>query len=220
MHFNERQIIIADNQFLVIDSLQRFLLDVFSMHAKAVVDNKHELKKVLTDHPGALLIIDHNHIDFDDISELRKFLELYNGLAVIILTDSVSAIELAELNNAGIKNIIFKTADRDELSLAVRSTLSGKKHYCQEVLDMLTEISQEKGTIRESKGLTHSEIDIVRSIAEGFTTKQIAAKRHNSYHTVMTHRKNIFRKLNVRNASELVMFAIRNSIIDTVDYHI
>lgn len=220
MPINSRQIIIADNQFLVIDSLQRVLLEDFGMHAGTVVGTKHELKKALTDRPDALLIIDYNHIDFDDISEMRKFLELYKNLIVMILTDSVSVIELTELNTAGIKNIIFKTADRDELSQAVRSILSGKKHYCQEVLDMFTEINQEKGTIREDTILTHTEIDIIRSIAEGFTTKQIALKRHNSYHTVMTHRKNIFRKLNVRNASELVMFAIRNGIIDTVDYHI
>ncbi len=68
--------------------------------------------------------------------------------------------------------------------------------------------------------LTASEIEIVKLIAEGMTTKEIASRKNVSFHTIMTHRKNIFRKARVNNASELVMFAIRAGIIDTIEYQI
>jgi len=174
----------------------------------------------MSDHPGAMLIIDFNHIDFDDLSDMRKTLQSWREQNLMILTNTLSRNELSELNAAGIKTILLKTADRDELSSGIRAALSGKKFYSQQVLDLLTEIKQEKSVARENASLTGSEIEIIRSIADGLTTKQIAAGKHISYHTVMTHRKNIFRKLNVNNASELVMYAIRAGIIDTIEYNI
>jgi DNA-binding NarL/FixJ family response regulator len=57
-------------------------------------------------------------------------------------------------------------------------------------------------------------------IAEGMTTKQIAASKSISFHTVMTHRKNIFRKLGVNSSSELIMFAIKAGWIDNIEYYI
>ena len=50
--------------------------------------------------------------------------------------------------------------------------------------------------------------------------KEIAGKKCISFHTVMTHRKNILRKLGVSNASELILYAVKKGIIDTIEYHI
>ncbi len=220
MEFHLHNIIIADNQFLISESLKKLLADEFSIHESRTVKNKQDLLEALNQKPDSLLIMDPDQIDLDDFSEIRKILLDYSSCMVLVLTNSLSKNELSALNAAGIKNILLKTADRDEILMAFRSVLSGKKYYCQEVLDMFTEIHQEKGIIKENNSLTGSEIEIVRYIAEGFTTKQIAVHKHISYHTVMTHRKNIFRKLNVNNASELVMYAIRAGIIDTIEYHI
>lgn len=220
MEFHSHHIIIADNQFLISESLKKLLADEFSIHESRTVNNKQDLLEALNQKPDSLLIMDPDQIDLDDFFEIRKILLDYSSCMVLVLTNSLSKNELSALNAAGIKNILLKTADRDEILMAFRSVLSGKKYYCQEVLDMFTEIHQEKGIIKENNSLTGSEIEIVRYIAEGFTTKQIAVHKHISYHTVMTHRKNIFRKLNVNNASELVMYAIRAGIIDTIEYHI
>jgi DNA-binding CsgD family transcriptional regulator len=82
-----------------------------------------------------------------------------------------------------------------------------------------TGISGNKNTSTELSGL-QSEIEIVKLIADGHTTKEIALKKHISAHTVMTHRKNIFRKLDINNISELVMFAVRKGLIDNIEYYI
>jgi DNA-binding NarL/FixJ family response regulator len=220
MGAHEYQFIIADTQFLALEALQKFLFDEFLIRVKRVVCNKHDLFSELENEPNAVLIVDHNQIDFDDLSEMLKLLQTYNAQKVIVLTNSLSIIELSELVASGIKVILFKTAGREEFKNAVESVLKGKKYYSGEVLDMLTEMRYDKGPLHGNISLTHAEIEIVRAIAEGFTTKQIAVNRYISYHTVMTHRKNIFRKLSVKNVSELVMYAIRNGIIDTAEYHI
>ncbi len=219
MEFHEHQIIIADNQFLVVDSLQKLLSDFFNIKADHIVNNKYDLMRLVKQHPLVLLIIDPNLMDFDSLSELRTIMQGKN-CKVLVLTNILSKNDIAELNATGIKNILLKTAEREEILAGLRSTLAGKKYFCQEVLDLFTEIPPEKGQVKETGSLTHSETEIVKCIAEGLTTKQIAMHKHISFHTVMTHRKNIFRKLNVNSASELVMYAIRAGIIDTIEYHI
>jgi DNA-binding CsgD family transcriptional regulator len=68
--------------------------------------------------------------------------------------------------------------------------------------------------------LTATEMEIVKFIAEGMTTKQIAAKKFISFHTVISHRKNIFRKADVNSVSELIIYAIKAGWIDNIEYYI
>ena len=85
---------------------------------------------------------------------------------------------------------------------------------------MIIELSENKHTSTEMSGLTHSEIEIVKLIADGYSTKDIALKKHISFHTVMTHRKNIFRKLEINNVTELIRYAVRQGLIDYIEYNI
>ena len=93
-------------------------------------------------------------------------------------------------------------------------------YYTPDLLDLVVDNSEVPQIDEESRNLTHSEIEIVKLIASGYTTKEIAGQRNVSFHTVNTHRKNIFRKLGVNNASELIMQAIKSGWIDNIEYYI
>ena len=68
--------------------------------------------------------------------------------------------------------------------------------------------------------LTQTETEIVRAIAQGKTTKEIAAERYLSVHTVTTHRKNIFRKLGINTAHEATRYALRAGLVDSSEFYI
>ena len=68
--------------------------------------------------------------------------------------------------------------------------------------------------------LTHTETEIVKAIAQGQTTKEIAAERFLSIHTVTTHRKNIIRKLGINIAHESAKYALRAGLIDSSEFYI
>ena len=72
----------------------------------------------------------------------------------------------------------------------------------------------------ERINLTKTETDVLIAIAQGMTTKEIAEKRFSSFHTINTHRKNIFRKLGVNNVHEATKYALRAGLIDAADYYI
>jgi DNA-binding NarL/FixJ family response regulator len=141
-------------------------------------------------------------------------------LQLLVITNGLTRNEILELNNLGINDIILKTAGRDDIFEALNATLKGKKYYSNELLDLLFDQGEKKGSGEESGILTVSEMEIVRLISEGFTTKEIASRKYISFHTVITHRKNIFRKLGVSSVSELIMYALKAGWINLIEYHI
>ena len=212
-------VIIADNQFLITESLMQVLRKDGHFMAK-VVANKSELLRNLNHENTFLLIVDYALFDFDSYADLTQIKKKFSNVQILILTNSISKTELLELNAAGIKNIIYKTIDEEELFEAINATLKKKKYYSAELLDMLFEINEKKNSIEETVQLTNTETEIVRLVAEGLTTKDIAARKNISFHTVITHRKNIFKKLAVSSASELIMYAIKAGWIDNIEYFI
>jgi len=167
-----------------------------------------------------MLVIDYSLIDIGSISELKEIKIKFPDLKILVLSNSIGKTDLHDLNSAGIIDIILKTADREEIFEAIDASLKGKKYYSNELLDLLFEANDKKTTAEETGQLTVSEIEIVRLIAEGLTTKEIASRKFISFHTVISHRKNIFRKLGVTSISELIMYSIKAGWINTIEYNI
>ncbi len=214
------RIIIADSQFLITEAFKTLFASEQPYLLTGTASSFSELKQLLNNCSADLLITDPANFDFPEIENLIRLKDQLPNLKLLILTNIISKSELSVLTRLGIKNILLKSVDREELFAAIESTLKGKKYYSDEILDLLLEGSEKKTIVEESKTLTASEIEIVRLIANGLTTKEIAGKRNVSHHTVTTHRKNIFRKLEVSNASELIMQAIKAGWIDNIEYYI
>ncbi|MGD0755297.1 MAG: response regulator transcription factor [Bacteroidales bacterium] len=214
------KLLIADSQYLITESLKFILQSGRSFNVVRVVTEKSELIKVLKVENISFLILDHSLIDINSISELKEIKSSFPDLRVLVISNNFSKAELIELNSAGYNNIILKTAGKEELFEAIDSALKGKKYYSSELLDLLLEVNEKKNTVEETGQLTISEIEIVRLISEGLTTKEIASRKFISFHTVISHRKNIFRKLGVTSISELIMYSIKAGWINTIEYYI
>jgi DNA-binding NarL/FixJ family response regulator len=214
------KIVIADTQFLVVEALKSLLGNDERFSIVGIVNTQQELYKVLDKESCHLLITDITLLNFEKIDDLESIKQKFPQLAILILTNFVSEAEFTELTKIGIRNIIYKTADRDEVLSAVDAACKGKKYYADEILDMILEMGENKLIPEEPTHLTSSEIEIVRLIASGLTTKEIAIRKNISFHTVNTHRKNIFRKMGVCNASELIIHAIKAGWIDNIEYYI
>jgi DNA-binding NarL/FixJ family response regulator len=210
------KIVIADKQYLICKALEAILKDRFNI--SGIVYSKSELLNKIACDPPDLIIVDFLMFDFDSIADLKELKKQIRG--IIVLSNEVSHSEFVELSDAGIENILLKTTDESELFRAIECCLKGRKYFSEEILELVIEKNQRKNTFGKSCHLTQSEMDIVKLIAEGLTTKQMAAKKFLSFHTIMTHRKNIFRKTGVKSISELVMFAVKAGWIDNIEYYI
>ena len=192
----------TDERFIVVD----------------IVESAAEINSVFATTTIDLLITDTANINYAG-TELLCELKSKHGTSVLVLTNTLTKKEFADLSKCGIQNIIYKTAERNELMLAIESAIKGKKYFGADILDFLLEMN-DASKEEEEVVLTASEIEIVRMVSAGLTTKEIASRRHISIHTVNTHRKNIFRKLDVSNVSELMMYAIKAGLIDNIEYQI
>lgn len=217
---NPALVLIADSQFLITESLKNILNNDSRFSVNKVVTEKGELFQSLKALNISILIIDPSLFDLTSISELKEITETFPNLKLMVISNSLSRKELNELNNLGVTNIILKTADQEEIGEAMNSLLKGKKYYSGELLDLLFDSTERKSTGEEPGQLTNSEIEIVRLICDGLTTKEIASRKFISFHTVISHRKNIFRKLGVTSISELIMYAIKAGWINTIEYNI
>lgn len=214
-------IILADNQPLTRIGILAVLSNYFNGNVTVEEVGK---KEVLFDRLKAyrpdVIVLDFQLFNFDDAVEVAEIKKLAPESGLLIITDNQSADELYKLLDAGITNFIFKTCTEQELIDAFNAALAGRKYFCSEVLDLLLERKSATRQLQDPGKLTAAEIEIVRQISQGLTTKEIALLKHLSFHTIITHRKNIFRKLSISNTSELLMYAMRAGIIDSTEYYI
>ncbi len=213
-------VIIADSQFLVVETLKQVLGEDERFMLAGVAGTQSDLMNLLGTIRQGLLIADVFALGFTGLDDLKIIIERYPEIKVLILTNAITKAEFQALTKLGIKNVIYKNVDRDELLACLQATLKGKKFYSEEIIDLYLDLNESKYVVDEPKSLTTSEIEIVRMIANGLTTKEIASKRNISLHTVSTHRKNIFKKVNVSSASELIIYAIKAGWIDNIEYYI
>jgi DNA-binding NarL/FixJ family response regulator len=214
------QVLIADSQFLITESLKIILQNDGRFHVNKIVTEKNDLIEALKLNNTEVLIIDPSIVDIAGFAELNEIKGGFPGLKLLIITNSVTRKELHEFNTIGINNIMLKTEGREEIIEALNAAVNGKKHYSNELMDLLFESNEKKFFGEETGQLTNSELEIVRLIADGLTTKEIAARRFISFHTVISHRKNIFRKLGVTSISELIIYSIKAGWINTIEYYI
>ena len=136
------------------------------------------------------------------------------------MTNSLTTVEFASLSKAGIRNILYKNASKEELIEAFDCTIKGEDFYSEQISGLSVYQHLNRWEANSEQPLTASEIEIVKLIADGLTTRKIASYKAISHHTVNTHRRNIFRKVEVSNVNELILHAIKSGWIDNVEYYI
>ncbi|TCO05427.1 LuxR C-terminal-related transcriptional regulator [Natronoflexus pectinivorans] len=212
-------VVIADSQYLITESLKKLIAESDKFRLIGVIGCLFELNELLRTESFDLLITDFATMDYNGFDSISEMMRTYPNMGILILTNQVLKHDFNELNQTGIKNIICKTTGKEELFMAMDATIRRRKFYSEEVLEIIMDEPKIKQK-NEEIHLTATETEIVKMIAEGMTTKEIAANKNISFHTVMTHRKNIFRKLSVNSSSELIMYAIRAGWIDNIEYYI
>lgn len=148
----------------------------------------------------------------------RELQERCPEVAVLMLTIHDRDDYLFEALRAGAAGYVLKGADAQELLAALRSVRSGGV-YLQPaaakalMADVLTRA--ERGDDRDRYGgLTDREREIVRLIAQGQTTREIAETLHLSPHTVQSHRDRIMAKLDLHTKAALVRFAVSRGLVE------
>lgn len=210
--------ILADNQ-----ELTRYALEAYirtgSTNTIQVVADKGGLLEALIENEQSVVLLDYTLFDYADESELFDVSEKFVLSQWVLLSDELSPDTLRRIVNSSRRfSVVYKDSPMVEIIEAVKSAEAGRRYLCQRAIDLIL-VHQQKDT-KSPNILTATEQEIVKSIARGLTTKDIAKERFSSIHTINTHRKNILHKLGISTSNELIRYAIRTGLFDPTEYYI
>ncbi|MBR1395583.1 MAG: response regulator transcription factor [Prevotella sp.] len=213
-----RKYIIADNQ-----ELTRFALEsLLQREEEAAVYRAFDragLVALLKEHQSAVVLLDYTLFDFADEDQLLIIAERFSLSDWILISDDLTPQFIRRVVYSSHQfSVVYKDGPMSELREALQAVDRHTRYLSQRALEtIITQQQQEEET---PSVLTTTEMEIVKAIAQGKTTKEIAAERFSSVHTVTTHRKNIFRKLGINTAHEAVKYALRAGLIDPSEFYI
>ncbi|MFA5815779.1 MAG: response regulator transcription factor [Bacteroidales bacterium] len=215
------KILIADSQMLTREGITSVLKNAGNYDIIGYIESNNELFDFLENNTPSILIIDPYRLDDFLISHLAKLTGIFPASRILVLTGNPVNENIIKILESGITHFISKYCTKDELVNALTAIEKNENFLCKEVVEALLKenliISKNKSA---NTHLTKKEFEIIHLIAQGLTTKEIAAKDFLSVHTVNTHRKNILKKLGINNTSELIMYAVKTGIVDTTEYYI
>lgn len=181
-------------------------------------EDKAELMLALKDNDDTVVVLDYTSFDINDADELLILQQRFTHTRWLLFSEDLSADFVRVLIASSMQfSILLKESSMSEIKEAMKFCIHGNRYICQRMTEVLLAPAHD---VEEKINLTKTETEILKDIALGMTTKDIAEKRFSSFHTVNTHRKNIFRKLNVNNVHEATKYALRAGLVDTAEYYI
>ena len=215
------KILIADSQLLTREGITLVLQETGKYEIIGYSESKNELFGFLENNSPSVIIIDPFRLNDFLISYFGKLSGIFPSSRILVLTGDFIKENIVKILESDITHFISKYCTKEELLNALEAVEKNENFLCKEVVEtLLNENINTRKRKNSNIHLTRKEFDIIRLIARGLTTKEIAAKDFLSVHTVNTHRKNILKKLGINNTSELIMYAVKTGIIDTTEYYI
>ena len=212
-----RNYIIADNQELTSFALQSLLKRDESNVVWRAVD-REGLIQLLKEHEDSIVFLDYTLFDFPYEDLLLIVAERFGLSEWILISDELTPQFIRRVVYSSHQfSVVYKDSPMSEIREALQAVERHSRYLSQRALEVIINQQQEE---EHNTILTDTETEIVRAIAQGKTTKEIAAERFSSIHTVTTHRKNIFRKLGINTAHEAVKYALRAGLVDPSEFYI
>lgn len=213
-----RVLILADNQDITREGLRAVACRQGLFDEVREAADQRELTERLIKAPEAVVVLDYALFD-TTVEYLRILRARFRGARFMLFSEHLSDDFVRRMvYDSKAFSVVLKGCSLAEIEEAFRRLQAGGQFVCAAEAEAL-KMPEEDGPGASSL-LTPTEKEILRAMSLGKTTKQIAAERFLSIYTVMTHRKNIFRKLGVNNVQEATRYALRAGVVRSGDYYI
>jgi DNA-binding NarL/FixJ family response regulator len=160
-----------------------------------------------------IVIMDVNMDGMDGIDTTRLITREYPDIKVIGLSMYLRKTFVSEMFKSGAAGYLLKDTAFAEIVEAINLVMSGQKYVCPKVAGLLVDEYVQGGTGAAAKArLTERELEVVRMLANGKTSKEIALITNTSVKTVDACRRRVMQKLEINSLADLVKYAIREGL--------
>lgn len=212
-------ILIADDHTMFVDGIESILnveTDLFVVGRSYDGPSVMELvKKNKVD----IILLDVNLPGMSGIEVCKELNAQYPDIKVLAISMFNEESFVSEILNNGAKGYILKNTGREELLIAIKTIANGESYFSKDVTETIMKglMNQRKASSKSSAffpKLSRREKEVLKLIAQEFTTQEIADSLYISLKTVESHRSSLLSKLNARNSVGLVRIAMENSLLE------
>ena len=207
---NAYTIILADDHAMLREGIRKIIERIEGALISGEANDGLELLELLKKSSPNLVILDISMPNLRGLEAIREIKKTYPQVKVLVLTMHKKKEFLRQALRDGADGFLLKEDAGSELIRAVQTVRNGGKYLSPLLASVLTSLAVEE---EKTEVLTMREREVLKLLAEGKRTKEIAAALYISPHTVRRHRSNIMEKLNIQNLADLVKYAISQSYI-------
>ncbi|SFF50452.1 response regulator [Sunxiuqinia elliptica] len=215
MNNRQYQIILVDDHTLFRNGLRILLNNQQEYTICAEAANGEEFLELLDKQRPDLVLLDIDMPVMDGIEAANRALKKYPELKIITLSMYGEEDYYYKMVDAGVKGFLLKNSDINEVKAAMQTVLEGGSYFSSELLQNLVSSLRSKSQQHEKQNvLSERETEILILICQGFSNQEIADQLFISKRTVDKHRSNILEKSESKNTAQLVMYAIKNQLVE------
>jgi DNA-binding NarL/FixJ family response regulator len=209
------KVLLADDHSIVRAGLARIIEESGDIQVVAEASDGREAIKKATESDVDVAVVDISMPGLDGLEVITQLQTLNPRLPVLVLTMHEEEQYVIRVFSAGAMGYITKRSAPEQLVTAIRKVRGGSRYLSDSAAELLA-LHVAKGTPGRSllDSLSNREIQVLRRLAMGQTTREIAEAYNISTKTVDTYRFRLLRKLNLRNNTELSRFAIQNGLVE------
>jgi len=205
-------VVIADDHIIFRKGLRTILNEIADIKVVAEASNGQELLDVLKDNRADIVLMDIKMPVMDGLEATQKVIKKYPGIKVIALTMHEEIGYFNKMIEAGAMGFLLKKTNKDELEIAINTVMANENYFSQEFIANINKHTMSKKTSNIS--LSEREHEVLELICKGHSNIEIAKLLGISQRTVDAHRGRLFEKTGAKNAPNLVLFAIKNGLIN------
>ena len=211
--FMKIKLLIADDHQLFREGLINLLSDSSEIEIIAhAEDGKDAVEKTIINKPD-IVIMDIGMPKLNGVEATAQLKEKMPNTKVIALSMHSEKHYVKGMLEAGAKGYLFKNCTYSQLINAIKTVNEGKKYLSDEITEVLIEDYLDNTEHESISELTDREMEVLKLIAEGKTTRDISEELFVSVKTIGTHKQHIMEKLNIKTPVDIIKYALKNGII-------
>jgi DNA-binding NarL/FixJ family response regulator len=210
------RVMVVDDHPIWRDAIERDLRDAGLEVVAAAGDGDQALRRLPAARPD-VVVLDLRLPTLDGVETTRRIAAEHPGVRVLVLSASGEEQDVLAAIKAGATGYLVKSASREELLEAVRRTAAGDAVFTPGLAGLVLGefrrmMTDDRGKEASGPRLTERETEILRLVAKGLSSRQIAERLVLSHRTVQNHTQNVLAKLQLHNRVELTRYAIEQGL--------
>ena len=209
-------VLIADDHQVLLDGFVSIFDDIDDIQVIGTVSNGKQVLDFVAQNTMKspdVVLLDINMPVLNGVQTCKKLTESYPHIAVIALSMYDQSSYYKRMMQYGAKGYLLKNDNAEEIVQAIRDVHAGGIYVSSKMQMAIQGEQIPSKETPESYDVSRRELEVLREIATGLTDQQIGEKLFISHHTVTSHRKKLFQKLQANNAGQLVQIAMEKGLI-------